>query len=1479
MKLEKPDHSQVPSEAPRGPGSSFTALPSPGSPVAWAPLLEPPPAASDPEACSRPGLHRRPSSYPLRYPDSRYFGTRTAEKLRYDLTSLETSHSFFGFDQVPPASEPLWPPTPSSSVNAPLTEETALHTGKRPSTAEKRMTPTFESPPKKPRLVAPGSLSLPLTQAQDDLEADGADLISPRFYSHHPGTLSDRAPRYKPLDVTTAAIMSAARDPPEGITTLRLPKGQISAANVASPARSSGTPGSWSSVDQPSTMSRSLEGRSLSSPSQLLQGLGLAEFLEHDARPTFIIDLDDTANFEPGTLHMIYVNASLRSSPGILAPLQADTTDPEHPPQFSRFREWIATTSTEKGSESAGPESVEYAGTKWTCSTLRRRFRFVCGLAAVSTPTPTSLTEKMGPKSRSSEGDYFGAMASSPGTCGGSTSELSSRPGTAMDESTTPFDDPDPPPQFHTTFDWTKIPLDDPNLSAHHRLARSIDWAATPLGPVEDWPADLRIMSNMIMGSPHPAAMYWGQDHVAIYNEAYTTLAGSKHPHLMGKRYEDAWPEIWQDIAPIMKAAWHNGDATMKYDDLLFLTRQGFLEETFFNWALIPLVGADGRVVAIFNPAFENTRRKISERRMLTLREIGVMTSQARDVRGFWSQVRKGLQYNEFDVPFALIYSVDDGNDSDVSSMHSASFHGPPRILLEGSIGVPEGHRIAVPAMDLKSSNEGLGRYMRESLSCPTEPIVLSESDGSLPTDLLDDLAWGGYGDRCRTIVVFPVHPTTAGESVVGFIALGVNPRRPYDSDYRLFVNLLSRQLATSMASVVLLEEEVKGRQREARLAEQDRQQLSQQLHLRTQEAVESEYRFTKMAEFGPVGMFITDGSGHITYCNEKWWEISGHNRSPSTLDAWMESIRDEDRSGVENAWRRLVEEKAAVTHEFRFRGSRRLQDGHSVDNWALMSAYPETDEHGVLKSIFGCMTDISQQKWAEDFQKQRRDEAVELKRQQENFIDITSHEMRNPLSAILQCADEITSSLNQYRVGDPSSYGPNKLNILIDSCMEAANTISLCASHQKRIVDDILTLSKLDSNLLLVTPVDVQPVTVVQNVLRMFESELNSNDIKGQFRVEQSYQDLAVDWAKLDPSRLRQVLINLMTNAIKFTQGRPTRSITISLGASKDAASEGLAYIPLRRPDQDDVTEGEDWADGEKLNLHVAVTDTGPGLDDDEKKILFQRFSQVSPRTHVQYGGSGLGLFICRTLTEMQGGQIGVRSRKGEGSTFAFYIKIRRADNPQPDRLAEMPTPRMSPAKLSTVPSPQQLSRSSSAGEIIPPQVGLEPAATNLGRMWDVLIVEDNLVNQKVLQRQLQLSGNNTSVANHGGEALEALRRSRFWDEERALMKGITPLSHLPSGTGGDTERRNISVILMDLEMPVMDGMSCTSEIRKLESDGIITHHIPIIAVTAYARPEQVENAKAAGVDDVISKPFRIPELMPKIEELVLRYNMQPHL
>jgi CheY-like chemotaxis protein len=129
--------------------------------------------------------------------------------------------------------------------------------------------------------------------------------------------------------------------------------------------------------------------------------------------------------------------------------------------------------------------------------------------------------------------------------------------------------------------------------------------------------------------------------------------------------------------------------------------------------------------------------------------------------------------------------------------------------------------------------------------------------------------------------------------------------------------------------------------------------------------------------------------------------------------------------------------------------------------------------------------------------------------------------------------------------------------------------------------------------------------------------------------------------------------------------------------------------------------------------------------------------------------------------------------------------------------------------------------------------------------------------VNQKVLQRQLENRGITTHVANHGGEAIDKLKLSSYW-----------------KNSGDDA--LDIGVVLMDKEMPVMDGLQCTSRIREFEKQGLLKSHVPIIAVTANARSEQIATLLAAGMDDVLSKPFRIVELIPKIEELNLRYPNQ---
>jgi PAS domain S-box-containing protein len=730
----------------------------------------------------------------------------------------------------------------------------------------------------------------------------------------------------------------------------------------------------------------------------------------------------------------------------------------------------------------------------------------------------------------------------------------------------------------------------------------------------------------------------------------------------MGQSYKIAWAEIWDDVKDVFANARITGQATMKDDDCLFMKRSGFLEETYFSWSIIPMVGEDGTVMGLYNPAFEKTRRKIAERRMLTLREVGERTAIARDIKGFWDQVLIALTENEFDTPFLLLYSVSDENDSDSSSLYSNSLLGAKHCYLEGSLGVPPNHQAAPDQIDLKEGNEGFGPVFREVMKTD-KPVVVSIGTGDLPQAMMDGLDWRGFGDPCRDVVICPIHPTT-GDTILGFLVLGINPRRPYDDDYNLFIQLLSRQLATSLASVVLFEEEIRRGQKAAKLAAEDRFNLSAQLAARTQEAKESETRFTRMAEYSPAGLFIADHVGKITYCNDTWYEISRVPKERDKTDRWIDYVKEEDQSLIRQQWKKLVDNAAAINVEFRFKAPWEDRNRNKSDTWVLFSAFPEKDETGQLKSVFGSITNISPQKWAEGFQKRKMEEAVELKRQQENFIDITSHEMRNPLSAILQCADEISTTLSDFRATGSTTIAER----IVSDSIDAAQTIALCAQHQKRIVDDVLTLSKLDSAMLMVTPVDAQPLQVVQRALKMFEGEVQTAGIQMQFVLQDSFKKLGIDWVKIDPSRVLQVLINLTTNAIKFTTTEETRTIKVILSASRERpsaySSPRVSYFPMRAK-RLDQTLGPDWGEGEEIYLEFAVEDTGRGLSPEELKVLFQRFQQASPRTHVQYGGSGLGLFISRELTELQGGEIGVSSESGKGSTFAFYVKCRRSKEP----------------------------------------------------------------------------------------------------------------------------------------------------------------------------------------------------------------------
>lgn len=358
---------------------------------------------------------------------------------------------------------------------------------------------------------------------------------------------------------------------------------------------------------------------------------------------------------------------------------------------------------------------------------------------------------------------------------------------------------------------------------------------------------------------------------------------------------------------------------------------------------------------------------------------------------------------------------------------------------------------------------------------------------------------------------------------------------------------------------------------------------------------------------------------------------------------------------------------------------------------------------------------------------------------------------------------------------------------------------------------------------------------------MRMFDAEFAANDILVDSKVTESYEKHQVDWVSLDPSRLTQIFINLITNAVKFTKTEPERRISVRVGAT-DSRPPSLAdvhWFPTNKKYKD-LTLSTEWGNGEPIFICFEVQDTGRGLEQDEMNKLFGRFQQATAKTHIKYGGSGLGLFISRELTETQGGEIGCRSEPSKGTTFAFYIKGRKASIPSD------PSSMVQPFSIST--SAKNQNRQAQQQQNLQATDDLKDQ-----KMLKVLLCEDNIVNAKVLKHQLTKANCEVHVANHGMEALDFLRRSLAW-----------------SGMSEEQSAIDYDVILMDVEMPIMDGITCTRRIRQLETEGKLRHKLKIIAITANARQEQIMTIKQAGANDVLPKPFRVNECLKKIREML---------
>jgi PAS domain S-box-containing protein len=772
-----------------------------------------------------------------------------------------------------------------------------------------------------------------------------------------------------------------------------------------------------------------------------LNSLGFKEILEQDSRPTFVIDLDPDEELNEGAhaIVPIFCNAALRTHEHLLDAVLGQSSDDSEleadAVSHDEFKAWATGWTRFDNSRDVFPLTFLYSGMLWTGSTVRKRWRLVSGnllyqvsqvttrdlSAGPPTEVATGVTRVNQSARRGNAGSFNNQQSRKHGATDGhipnigrtvsrTTVKSITRPSSSsVTNPTKPSSSGSTDGTTHSTpsitlsipekgiSDWTaKSPSS--TLTPFLRFARGINWGATPLGSMDSWSNEFRQVANLVMGNPHPAALFWGNELTMFYNEAYATeVAGTKHPALMGTGFSGPFSETWDALASIFAECARTGISVRKENQFLPIERSGYVEETFFSWSFTPLYGGTSKILGFYNAPFETTSYCVGTRRMETLRRLGEATSLARTTKHFYEGVLDGLEVNHFDVPFALLYSVVDGDGDEESTHSSGSAISLKSCVLEGSIAIPEGHPAAPQRLDLKRSLEGFVPSFREAMRT-REPTKLQTRDGTLPETLLEGINWRGFGKPCNEAIIFPVRPTN-GESVLAFLLLGVNPMRAYNDEYKGFTTMLNRQLATSLASVMLFEDELRRSKNAAEAAAAQQEQLTQQLAIQTS-------RLRRMAELSPLGMFYIDPKGMMVEANDRWYEMTGHSRDNMHEFAWLDDIVESSIEAAQESWRALTVDKVAWSGELQFKKVAQNPFGSDkaaeMDYWVLATSQPELAEDGSLRSIMGSITDISHLKWAQGLQNRRLQEAEETRRQQNEFIDITSR-MCNPFSPFFE--------------------------------------------------------------------------------------------------------------------------------------------------------------------------------------------------------------------------------------------------------------------------------------------------------------------------------------------------------------------------------------------------------------------------------------------------------------------------------------------
>lgn len=561
------------------------------------------------------------------------------------------------------------------------------------------------------------------------------------------------------------------------------------------------------------------------------------------------------------------------------------------------------------------------------------------------------------------------------------------------------------------------------------------------------------------------------------------------------------------------------------------------------------------------------------------------------------------------------------------------------------------------------------------------------------------------------------------------------------DYVFKPFDPMILRSKVTVFADLHLKSRKI--RRQALELAE--REALTQRARLQEAE-LESLKRYRALADAVPHIVLRLSGADGMEYQNAKWLEYTGLTANESVGSAWQQAVHPNDLTGLLKAW------KASSKETRKFDSEIRLREYDGVYRWHLLRAVPDTTQEST--TWIATCTDIDDRKSVEQNLREARKVSEKANEAKSFFLANMSHEIRTPLNAVLGYSELLM---------DPNYPEKEKAG--------SAAVIFRNGQQLLRIVNEILDISKIEAGGLEIERVELSVADLINEVRASLLTQARKKNLELLTEIHPSIPTRTIS----DSTRLRQILLNVVGNAIKFTEQGSVRL------TSRSMEKDGTRF------------------------LHFEIIDTGLGIEPGSTEKIFEPFSQADSSTTRLYGGTGLGLALSRRLARALGGDVTLmKSELGTGSIFAVDIRIDSQDEKKTE------------------------SRDERCGTV----TELPPTADFQGKR--LLLVDDSEDNQDLIARFLDRTGIGIDLASNGRDGVQ-----------KAL-------------------NNDYSAVLMDIQMPIMDGYQATARLRQAG------YKQPIIALTAYALEDEREKCIRQGCNDHLTKPIDRRRLLESLRRLI---------